>query len=266
MEEISLLFAIQAEQLLNEGSVDEAIELCSKGIELYPDYPSAYFLLANAYITKGDLLKAEETINKGLELFPTFELLNDLKNNFLLKQNFSDNSTKNAINSNIQEQTHNNKEVNNLTNSTPKEVSEKFKRKSFFVASDIAIIPGLEFFSLSSNKNYNITANHLEEIGDNIFPEFSLKSLFQKAGNSNDYFYSIKESVPIYTDKNDINEKNINLPLNSETLAEILISQKAYKEALHIYEQLAEQEPQKKDKYLKKINFLAEQLNNNSQE
>jgi hypothetical protein len=80
MEDISPLFAIEAEELLNEGKPEEAIELCYNGLAVYPDYPSAFIILASALQSLGETTRAIEEIEKALILFPNTIALIELKN------------------------------------------------------------------------------------------------------------------------------------------------------------------------------------------
>lgn len=61
----SPLFARVANSLLNESNITEAIEILKRGIDNYPDYPTAYFILAVAYAYAGNEIDAKESISKG---------------------------------------------------------------------------------------------------------------------------------------------------------------------------------------------------------
>lgn len=61
----SPLFARVASILIEEGSILEAIKILENGIKQYPDYPSAYFILAIAKAYTGNEKEAIELINKG---------------------------------------------------------------------------------------------------------------------------------------------------------------------------------------------------------
>jgi tetratricopeptide (TPR) repeat protein len=50
------------------GRVDEAVEICSKGIALHPDYASGYVVMGKCLFDRGMLEAAEETFRKVLEL------------------------------------------------------------------------------------------------------------------------------------------------------------------------------------------------------
>ncbi|MEW6195246.1 MAG: tetratricopeptide repeat protein [Bacteroidota bacterium] len=61
----SSLFARVASSLLSESNITEAIEILKRGIGNYPDYPTAYFILAIAYAYAGNEIEAKESISKG---------------------------------------------------------------------------------------------------------------------------------------------------------------------------------------------------------
>jgi hypothetical protein len=90
MEEISILFAIDAEHLLLNGLIEDAIELCRQGIKSYPDYASAYSILVRAYEEKGDLRNAIETINKAIIKFPNNKHFYSIKKNLDTAAGFHD--------------------------------------------------------------------------------------------------------------------------------------------------------------------------------
>jgi len=72
----SPLFARAAELELEKNNIDEAINILTEGLFIYPDYATAYFLLGKAYSIKGNYFQALNSIKKGSELFPsqkTFE-------------------------------------------------------------------------------------------------------------------------------------------------------------------------------------------------
>ncbi len=75
MSEISVLFAVEAEQLLLTEMYDEAIELCNSGLNVYPEYASAYGIIARALQQLGRSSEATEVINNAVKQFPTNRLL-----------------------------------------------------------------------------------------------------------------------------------------------------------------------------------------------
>ena len=76
---MSPLFAIEAEKLLNQGKVQEAIDLCLEGLKQYPKYASAEAVLARAYKEIGDDEKADETLAKAIEKNPLNRTFKSIK-------------------------------------------------------------------------------------------------------------------------------------------------------------------------------------------
>lgn len=64
----SPLFVRVAQTCLIRMEVDEAISILEKGLETYPNYPSAYIVYSKALAIKGDNTKAVEILTKGSEL------------------------------------------------------------------------------------------------------------------------------------------------------------------------------------------------------
>lgn len=70
MAKISPMFALEAEELFENGNYQAAIELCKNGIELYPEYTTGYLTLIDLYIKISENDLANELISKVKELFP----------------------------------------------------------------------------------------------------------------------------------------------------------------------------------------------------
>ena len=70
MSEISPLFAVEAEQLMLAGEVDEAVRLCLEGLDVYPGYSAAYLILIRSFREKGKYDDAMDIIRKAEEKFP----------------------------------------------------------------------------------------------------------------------------------------------------------------------------------------------------
>jgi tetratricopeptide (TPR) repeat protein len=67
---VSVTFAVKAQQLLEEGNAGEAIQLCKQGLDAYPNYVTAYLILARACIAAGDYIAAEQALELGLKKAP----------------------------------------------------------------------------------------------------------------------------------------------------------------------------------------------------
>lgn len=70
MSVISATFAVQAQEFLEQGHPAEAISLCRQGLTEYPDYVTAYLILARAFIAVGDYASAEQALERGAKQSP----------------------------------------------------------------------------------------------------------------------------------------------------------------------------------------------------
>ncbi|MBD1210286.1 MAG: tetratricopeptide repeat protein [Ignavibacteria bacterium] len=67
---VSATFAVQAQEFLEQGHPAEAIALCRQGLNEYPDYVTAYLVLARAFIAVGDYASAEQALERGAKQSP----------------------------------------------------------------------------------------------------------------------------------------------------------------------------------------------------
>lgn len=95
MEEITVFFAVDAEQFLISGFPQEAIDLCRRGLEAYPDYSAAYTVLARAYKALGEDDKAADILDKAAEKFSDKRLFEPAKRNLDFVPTFLENSSTN---------------------------------------------------------------------------------------------------------------------------------------------------------------------------
>lgn len=71
----SPLFARVAASELEKGNYNSAFEILENGMEIHPDYPSAYFVHAIACAYLGKVDEARSSVNKAVELLGTNEFL-----------------------------------------------------------------------------------------------------------------------------------------------------------------------------------------------
>lgn len=62
MDDLEPLFLLEAERLLELGDVRESAELCTRGLEKYPDYSSAYLVLLRSLEAMGDIVQMQEVL------------------------------------------------------------------------------------------------------------------------------------------------------------------------------------------------------------
>ncbi|MDH7604626.1 MAG: hypothetical protein QHH13_06985 [Melioribacter sp.] len=61
----SPLFARVAASIIEEGNIADAVKIIEKGLDKFPRYPSAYFILAIAKAYNGNETEALELVNRG---------------------------------------------------------------------------------------------------------------------------------------------------------------------------------------------------------
>lgn len=91
--EITPLFAIDAQKMLGSGDSSGAIQLLEQGISMYPEYTTAYAVIARAFMQMRDTETAYEWVQRGLKRFPTHRALITLERD-LRQQTFAGSSTK----------------------------------------------------------------------------------------------------------------------------------------------------------------------------
>lgn len=64
----SPLFAKVAETELEKKHIDKALSILEKGLEIYPNYATAYIIYSQALAAVGDFEKAENVLKKGCDL------------------------------------------------------------------------------------------------------------------------------------------------------------------------------------------------------
>ncbi|MGK9477624.1 tetratricopeptide repeat protein [Melioribacter sp. OK-6-Me] len=113
----SSLFARVGKILLDEGNVNEAIEILNKGLELYPDYPTAYYIRAMAYAYFGKVMEARKDVHTASALYENsfsgkyyLEMIDKIENEIKsleglkIRKFFNDkNDTKNSIEDKLDE-------------------------------------------------------------------------------------------------------------------------------------------------------------------
>jgi len=93
MNDISPMFAVEADKLLLSGFPDEAAELCLIGLEAFPDYPTAYTVLAKAYHLTGNENKCAEIIAEAQNKFPSSKTVQRVSIDFLNSTNIFNDPT-----------------------------------------------------------------------------------------------------------------------------------------------------------------------------
>lgn len=239
----SPLFVRKANTEILKNNIDDAIDVLMKGIENYPDYPTAYFILGKAYALKNQFKDAEDSYKKGSDLIyskSTFDFYMDeienLKserlvfnpergNAFLKTENNIKEKEKEEPSLNINE----NVEIDN-SDDVQETIEDLVKD-----AEDVEI----EKVEKEFKKSIGIHGNFEEKL-DELANEISSAKL------------PPIDNTPIdnVSTKEFLNEDPM---IISETLAKIYEAQNEFKEAIKIYERLIIKHPDKKEEFTNRI-------------
>jgi tetratricopeptide (TPR) repeat protein len=287
MDEITIFFAAEAEEHLENGLITEAIDLCIRGLEKYPDYPLALSVLAKAYKMSNDEYNLNETINNAIAKFPSNKiiqsLIKDQDNQPVELEVFinTDEELKPPANlitaKNITEFSPESSSIYNTFYSAFG-VNQTSARRTEIRSTDIRLIPGLNSIIMSrkADKKQNVYNKLPVPARLNILDKSNIPDDFTNYTHcfvemnydeipEEDYFLSkarqIANSKP---DKSKLYDENIDLTeqeenntvLYTDTIASIYEMQGAYAEAIKVYEILTADKPEKKDYYEKKISQL----------
>lgn len=71
----SYKFALEAQKHLGSGNAAEAVRMLEEGLQTYPEYATAYTLLARAYMNVNDNTAAMQSVERGLKYVPANKAL-----------------------------------------------------------------------------------------------------------------------------------------------------------------------------------------------
>ncbi|HPP40697.1 MAG TPA: hypothetical protein PK498_10445 [Candidatus Kapabacteria bacterium] len=83
MAKISPLFALDAAELFENGSYDDAISLCVQGIEQFPEYLMGYVTIIDFFIKIGNSQKAREFLDKYKQVSSNHKQISELEEKIL---------------------------------------------------------------------------------------------------------------------------------------------------------------------------------------
>lgn len=277
MPEITLTFAVDAENALEENRVEDAIELASAGVDAFPLYRSAYGILARAYLQAGNPDKAEEIARQGLIKFPLAKLFDKI-----LKQIDEFKSRKDS-----EEPIEENDKGEILTSvdlpdSTKESDHLEFSKKQLISkaelfdkpldpddisAKNIRLLPGLAGFIFENPSNLELGRTITPLSAEPEYPIFEALAPIEEAEIPKPVIPT-KEPEPIEKTKPEPPKSNeneeeaeIKAPkIVTDTMAEILVMQGAYKMAITAYTTLLSRHPDKRKFYLNKIQNVEKKI------
>ncbi|MBU2493388.1 MAG: hypothetical protein KJ571_12240 [Bacteroidetes bacterium] len=202
----SPLFARVANAELNKGNVEEALNILSTGLELYPDYASARLVNAKALAYSGSKEEAIEEVKKaGL-------LINDLKSEqYYLNQIEKIYAESSAF--------------------------SESRRTAFFPENFEAIEE-----EVKTEIEEEIIDDGLEQLAEELNSAKSIEVEEEEEKPSSGFVFTGGK------------------PIISETLAGIYMAQGNLKDAKYVYEQLIIKEPEKEERFRKKLAVIEERL------
>lgn len=243
MNEISPMFAVQAEQLLLAGMPEEAVELCLEGLEVYPGYAAAFAILVKAYIVLGAYDKAQQLVRDSND----FIMASSLKRiNEYLK-----NSSVNFESESLNRASDFNESANSIEFDKVVKISENILASTSdnrLFASDISIIPGLDRFQPSPMPALFTSKEPVNK-----------DKLLKIARKQSDYLNiisSLNNAEVIKPEISQKEERRKSSVVVTETIAGILAQQGAFDEAKAAYLELTAKYPDKSNYFQSKIDAI----------
>jgi predicted regulator of Ras-like GTPase activity (Roadblock/LC7/MglB family) len=86
----SQIFAALAEAYRKKGEVSKALEVCRKGIEMHPDYASAYIVLAKVFADQNNFNEADRQLQKAIEVGGRTRSVDLLQSEIYIKLGYKD--------------------------------------------------------------------------------------------------------------------------------------------------------------------------------
>lgn len=224
----SPLFARIAADALKKNFPDKAIQIIEEGLKIHPDYPTAYLIYSKALADKGEFDHAREILNS------VFNLLEDARTyNYYL----------NEI-----ERIEREKDID------PKQTS--FVDGDFVEDQSFSVFTADNYTDEIAEENFKIASKSIEDNLDELIDELNEAKISIQDLDSEESENS-ESGDDILSDEN-IEERSSKFI--SETLADIYLSQGSLAQAKNIYLKLMEIEPEKKERFLNKINMIDDRL------
>jgi len=245
------LFVRKANTEILKNNLDDAINVLMNGIENYPEYPTAYFILGKAYTLKNQCKDAEDAYRKGSDLIyskSTFD--------FYMKEIENSKSERLVFNPNRSEA---------FLKTENKEIENEIP----IVEVDESIDIDNSIIDYESKENKDEVGDiEIEKIRNEIKNTYSIKKDFEEkldelANEIASARLPVVDNTPItnVSTREFINDDPM---IISETLAKIYEAQNEYQEAVKIYEKLIIKYPDKKVEFMSRILSLKNRPNKTS--
>lgn len=262
-QKVSILFAGEAEELLEKGDSSAALQLCKTAIATYKEYPMGLYMAAVASFEEDDRDSALDFAERGLAKFPNYLPLLSLRNLIEdtaiiadIAEEFSDeeiiedeksegqDTQTDRASASVEYAGENKKtsdeKANFLRLVNTVDNSERIENQ--LRADNLALIPGLSFTPLRATRRQQFSDYTSQSVR---FPDFYNTMDVDSGENVEDD--ELGEEKEVYA---------------TDTMANILESQQAFDEAIKIYSILKETNPEKEEYYTKKIEEISKKLKN----
>ena len=261
----SPLFARVAENEIEKNNVDEAIKILTDGLNTYPDFSVAYFLLSKAHTIKGNYGQALKFVKKGSELIhspKTFDYylreIDAIKKQRQLfnVSRWAESSNENFSNfapilSNKTEIKRPTESIEETLNKLTAEIDAVKKQRQLFNVSRWADSANEKFSNFTST-----LANKTEKEKPAESIEETLNKLTSEIEGANQTVKEARKKIE-ETKQKDFSTNDF---IVSETLAKIYITQGEFKEAISVYKKLKIKNPEKETYFDSKIAELKAKL------
>ncbi|GEM_PF-2647505 len=266
----SVKFAVEAEELLLNGNASAALDLCKSGISVFPDYPMGWRILAETYFELNDLDNALQSVEQGLLKFPKYLPLSEFE------RIIEETAIIREVTEDFKEQEIVPKLADELHQSKDETIIDESDIPEPLLSSGAEEIQQVEhnkpeqtnFLRLVNNmESQDISENQLRADNPALIPGLSFTPLrATRRTHSNDFQNQPPRFPDMYNPVEEIADDTDDLPTDetiyaTDTMAGILESQGAYAEAIKIYTDLSETNPDRADYYNKKIEELNKKLN-----
>lgn len=242
----SPVFAQVAAGELENKNIDKALNILENGIQLFPEYSTAYIVYAQALAMAGDFESAEKMLKKGCDLIESEDTLIYYSNKFeKLKQKTETISTSRRTNflSDDFDDLNQNDIIDMLAEPEEPVIDEPVEE-----------IDELEKLA-SELENAKMPVPEPEPAEDLIEDDLSIDEDFLS-----DEFDDMELEPYEPEEEPEPEPEKKDKEIVSETLAGIYFAQGNYEEALTIYEKLLIFQPEKSEFFKKRIDEIKEQL------
>lgn len=277
MNKVSPFFAIEAEQMILAELYDNAIELCKTGLEEYPEYITAWTILARAYTKQGKFDDANEVIKQSKSYHSANRMIK-----FLEKEILDNVSLNNVPEMNIVD------DSQKLDSSQSDNTGKEFNKEKGFLANFISsrevltssasinTIYGLEVVLHKSFVSGQMERQSFRDIfipdiveirtpteelimkTDSSIIEESISPFDNKLADLARKLDEVSVSRIYDTDKETlIKDNSSQKTIITETMANIYIQQGAIEEAIKAFKELSKLYPEKKEYFKSKIKTLS---------